>query len=693
MFWGLNGVRVLDEISATLGDYDISKTVDYFMVHDDDQLPEYVGSVQTIPVGQLLQKDELVLARLTVPAAIGRRENIAPICLPVTPQMRNRLYSRYIMTGWKDYGEDSKVLQRAIFDRINLSKCKAEFSSGAHYANVVKQIAANKIICARNPQNASRFPECNEYLPGSAFQILEKTSNRYLLYGLQTGCVCSSVVQNEFQTNDYDDSECGKRLVQHEPLVKGGYSTHPGNWPWHVALYQRGIVSDSNEFEYACGASIVHRYLILTAAHCVTFTASRRKIPTANLLLKLGRFNLSNEAEEHSEAFDVSETIVHEGFHPTTLENDIAILRVKMPIIYNEFIQPVCIWKRDDGLVLPNIYEELGTVVGWDLTDGNRPATVLNEAHMPIPVCDLKRYVGFIDASRYIDWLYENTPNSRMDDPILGHPNIRLINQGDCGQNKFADEPVEERKPVFKQYPWMAALRHPFAAFNYVPCNGVLLNRNYVLATECVFDPTLDEISATLGDYDISKTVDYFMVHDDDQLPEYVGSVQTIPVGQLLQKDELVLARLTVPAAIGRRENIAPICLPVTPQMRNRLYSRYIMTGWKDYGEDSKVLQRAIFDRINLSKCKAEFSSGAHYANVVKQIAANKIICARNPQNASRFPECNEYLPGSAFQILEKTSNRYLLYGLQTGVSGCDVPERYIAISKYLLWILDNIRG
>ncbi|XP_053675191.1 polyserase-2-like [Anopheles nili] len=553
-----------------------------------------------------------------------------------------------------------------------------------------------------------------------------------------------------FLSSDYNDDECGKRLTQREGLVKAGYATRPGDWPWHVALYQRGVNSDG--FEYACGASIVHRYLLLTAAHCVTFAASRRLIPTENLLLKMGRFNLSNEVEEHAEEFNVIETIVHAGFRPTTFENDIAILRVEIPMIFNDFIQPVCLWKRDDGHVLPNVYQQPGTVVGWGLNDENRYESALNEARMPVVdsltclesdrtffgrllyskaycagfkngtgvcngdsgggmffqfqnrwylkglvsfsntidstnVCNLKQYIGFTDVAQYIDWLYENTPNSGIDDPILGHPNIRLINQGKCGQNQHVYEFAEERKPILKQYPWMVTVRHPFANSEYVPCNGVLLNRNYILTTNCV--DLQDFISVTLGDYDTSKTKDCAMV---DGRNECISVVQTVSVGQLYRKDNLILARLTIPAVIGLRDHIQAICLPVTPQQRSRLYNRYIMTGWKESGSDSTIMQRALLDVVDTNTCRSEFQAARGASDASTQIDG-KIICARNPVNRSRSPNCNDYQQGSAIQAIEKKSNRYLLYGLQTSISYCSKPEKYIAISKYLEWILDNIRG
>lgn len=71
-------------------------------------------------------------------------------------------------------------------------------------------------------------------------------------------------------------------------------------------------------------------------------------------------------------------------------------------------------------------------------------------------------------------------------DPIETHPNIQLINQENCGKNDYMFGYAEDRKPIIMQYPWMVQLRHPFQNPEYVPCNGLLINKNYVLTTNCV---------------------------------------------------------------------------------------------------------------------------------------------------------------------------------------------------------------
>uniref|UniRef100_A0A182I0Y6 Peptidase S1 domain-containing protein n=1 Tax=Anopheles arabiensis TaxID=7173 RepID=A0A182I0Y6_ANOAR len=412
--------------------------------------------------------------------------------------------------------------------------------------------------------------------------------------------------------------------------------------------------------------------------------------------LRLGRFNLMNNEEEYAEEFSVNDTIVHEGYRPTTLENDIAILRVEIPIIFNDYIQPVCLWKRDDGFDLPNVYNQPGTVVGWGLSENNRIGTTLNEAQMPVVnswtcLASDRAFFGrflqskafcagykngelFYDA--YIDWVYENTPTSGNDDPILGHPNMRLINQGNCGRNEHMPEMDEDRKPILNQYPWMVVLQAKTTT-EYVPCNGVLLNRNYVLTAEC-YDLQY-EITATLGDYDTSRTKDCGKVYGNMQC---LSAVQTVSVSQFIRKDDLVLVRLSDPADIGRRQNIEAICLPVTPEQRIRLYNRYIMTGWKESGSDATILQRALLEAIGLNKCRAKF----------KGRIDSKTICVWNLEDPNRSVACNDYTPGSALQAIDQKSKRYLLYGVLRYISYCSVPEQYIAISEYLLWILDNIR-
>lgn len=281
----------------------------------------------------------------------------------------------------------------------------------------------------------------------------------------------------------------------------------------------------------------------------------------------------------------------------------------------------------------------------------------------------------------------ENDSNNINDDPILEHPNLSLINQGDCGKNEYIFGYEEEKKPIIQQYLWMVALRHPFQNHQYVPCNGVLINKNYILTSDCV--DWNDEVSVTLGDFHTGGVHDCYPRNDD---PDFcLDPVQTTTVAEFFMKDRLVLARLSIPAVIGRRDHIQAICLPVSPEQRSRVYQKYTLTGWKESGKDFMLLQRAVVDLIQQKACLDEMAN-VLYASEEEKNITDGIVCVRNLADPNRSPRCEDYQQGSAIQAVEKKSNRYLLYGIQTGISYCSKPERFIAVTEYLAWILDHMK-
>ncbi|XP_039439200.1 polyserase-2-like [Culex pipiens pallens] len=539
---------------------------------------------------------------------------------------------------------------------------------------------------------------------------------------------------------DFDDRSCGRQLAPLEGLIKAGFRSRPGEYPWHVALFHR--VGISEEFDYQCGGTLVHKFLVVTAAHCVTQRSSRKHRPVRDVLVKVGRFNISEEHEEQGRDHEVAKIVTHVNYKPLTYENDIAILKLEVPVIFTQYVQPVCLWKRDDGVVLPNIYGREGTVVGWGLTDSNKTAAILNQARMPIVsthdclasdrdffghlinaktfcagfrngtgvcngdsgggliiqyqnqwylrgvvsfsntldsagMCNLKKFVGFTDAGLYLEWIYENAPITNNSDPIEGHPNVRLINQGNCGKNDFLFGYAEDKKPVISQYPWIVQVRHPFESHDYVQCNGLLINKNYILTTTCV--DWNDDVSVTLGDYKTGE------VKDCVTSPMRIcsGAVQEVATSEFFQKDKLILARLASPAYVGRRAHIEAVCLPTSVEQRERVYPRYVLTGWKESGEDAQYLQRAVVELIHHGPCQRELGRNV----------SESIVCVRNREDPSRASvKCNDYMQGTTIQAVEKKSNRYLAYGIQTDISYCTKPEQFIKIVDYMEWILDNMK-
>lgn len=73
-----------------------------------------------------------------------------------------------------------------------------------------------------------------------------------------------------------------------------------------------------------CGGTIIDRRHILTAGHCTVWTATHL-IPVSYLNIVVGNLNLY----ENTYMKNVINIFVHENYDDTTLQNDIALMRVR----------------------------------------------------------------------------------------------------------------------------------------------------------------------------------------------------------------------------------------------------------------------------------------------------------------------------------------------------------------------------
>ncbi|CAD5126305.1 DgyrCDS14459 [Dimorphilus gyrociliatus] len=102
-------------------------------------------------------------------------------------------------------------------------------------------------------------------------------------------------------------------------------------------IVQNGLeqASLSHEANFLCGAVIIHNQYLLTAAHCINRYTQRFSV-------KVG---ILNESDKSSKSHSVEQYIVHPLFKKTSVENDIAILKLKSRLEFNEKIQPICLPK------------------------------------------------------------------------------------------------------------------------------------------------------------------------------------------------------------------------------------------------------------------------------------------------------------------------------------------------------------
>ncbi len=160
-----------------------------------------------------------------------------------------------------------------------------------------------------------------------------------------------------------------------KPVTKitGGTDASIANFPWQVYL----IAGD-----YRCGASIISPGWVVTAAHC-TETDNGDIIPPAQMSIVVGADNPNSSTQ--GKTYRISEAIRHENYNSTTLENDIAVLKVNGLINYPN-ATPIKLVSASDvaeGATVPGV---MTWVTGWGLTNvtPNVFPTNLQKVQLPI---------------------------------------------------------------------------------------------------------------------------------------------------------------------------------------------------------------------------------------------------------------------------------------------------------------------
>jgi len=96
--------------------------------------------------------------------------------------------------------------------------------------------------------------------------------------------------------------------------IVGGEKADIKQHPWQVALQFKG--------NFFCGGSIIGQRWVLTAAHCFKLSA------------RGGEWRAKAGATNHATSgvwAEVERVIVHEKYNPATYENDIALIKLKLP--------------------------------------------------------------------------------------------------------------------------------------------------------------------------------------------------------------------------------------------------------------------------------------------------------------------------------------------------------------------------
>ncbi|XP_076178984.1 trypsin-1-like [Ptiloglossa arizonensis] len=135
------------------------------------------------------------------------------------------------------------------------------------------------------------------------------------------------------------------------------------DYPYHVSIETQG--------EHVCSGALVHESWIITAASCVF------GVNPSTVSVRVRTGVLSNGGDE----LEVRNVVVHEDFDKYVLLNDIALIKLKIPVQFGEKLLPIGIpgnedYNLDDGTMC--------FVTGWKYNMGGSIESQLTVTAVPI---------------------------------------------------------------------------------------------------------------------------------------------------------------------------------------------------------------------------------------------------------------------------------------------------------------------
>ena len=130
-------------------------------------------------------------------------------------------------------------------------------------------------------------------------------------------------------------------------LIINGSPVSRGAWPWLVALFR----AETNKF--FCGATLISKQHILTAAHCMQGKYQREKTGPNEIVAYLGRHSLSKPFERGSQIGYPSRILIHPEWNTESVryDADISLIFLENDVVFGAYVSPICLSDSKTGFI------------------------------------------------------------------------------------------------------------------------------------------------------------------------------------------------------------------------------------------------------------------------------------------------------------------------------------------------------
>lgn len=135
---------------------------------------------------------------------------------------------------------------------------------------------------------------------------------------------------------------------KHSRRMINGERANVDSWPWIVGIY----IKQHDDSNLRCAGSLIDKRFVLTSAYCV------HGVPLQNLFVSAGSSDITGGK------FYAVEVVKIPGDYSNdqARENDIAILKLKKPVVLSSNANTICLPSKRDRTV---VYNKNLVVAGW----------------------------------------------------------------------------------------------------------------------------------------------------------------------------------------------------------------------------------------------------------------------------------------------------------------------------------------